>query len=511
MSQLFNAPFNPPVGVTGLILDGCKWYFYLTGTTTAAPVYSDKTLGTSLGSVITADASGRFVNIFLDPTVQYRAKLKTSAGVDVPGCDFDPVNDTLQAQLAASGGSALVGFLQAGTGAVARTVQSKLRDSVSVKDFGATGDGTTDDTAAIHAARDSGAARLIFPEGSYRTTGLVFNASDDVVDLEFDPGSEILLVSAASRIALDIQKHGFSIHGILSVRATGTAYDGLATVGVRHGTVAVGYSYMTIERLTVSANFSSRGFVSYGCVNVRIGRADINGGTSIGGNPSTCYSMSFEPGASGCTMVGVEQAYISGGRRSFNGDSMAWFDLGSLTVEYGGRGGGNVDGALHLKACANGLLRNLYGEQNERNIVLDDSTPTFINKAMFTALTSADVVSYTAVAFASRGVSDLTNRSLTVGEILPDANVNVAVTTGLHLSGSGAAQIVNLNGTQILAVRQAAVADAAALTYVAPTGGGTVDTQARASLVQLAADVTSIRTQLNLLLAKQRLHGLIAP
>lgn len=83
--------------------------------------------------------------------------------------------------LAATGGSALVGFQQAGTGAVARTGQDKLRETVSVKDFGAVGDGVTDDTAAIMAAINSvsqigvtasiGAASkkaVHFPAGIYR-------------------------------------------------------------------------------------------------------------------------------------------------------------------------------------------------------------------------------------------------------------------------------------------------------------------------------------------------------
>ena len=75
--------------------------------------------------------------------------------------------------LAASGGASLVGYLPAGTGAVATSAQSKLRERVSVKDFGAVGDGVADDTAAIQAAINHTSTwnkSLLFPEGRYAIT-----------------------------------------------------------------------------------------------------------------------------------------------------------------------------------------------------------------------------------------------------------------------------------------------------------------------------------------------------
>lgn len=59
-----------------------------------------------------------------------------------------------------------LGFLQSGTGATTRTIQNKLRDTASVKDFGAVGDGVADDTAAFTAAA-AASSQVVVPSGTY--------------------------------------------------------------------------------------------------------------------------------------------------------------------------------------------------------------------------------------------------------------------------------------------------------------------------------------------------------
>ena len=58
---------------------------------------------------------------------------------------------------------------QGATGAVNRPFNLKLAEIVSVKDFGALGDGTTDDTAAIQAALTTG-NDVYVPDGTYKVT-----------------------------------------------------------------------------------------------------------------------------------------------------------------------------------------------------------------------------------------------------------------------------------------------------------------------------------------------------
>lgn len=70
--------------------------------------------------------------------------------------------------------SDFVTFIQSGAGSVNRTVQSKLRDTVSVKDFGAVGDGVTDDTAAMTAAHATGKV-VFYPKGDYKFSTISFS------------------------------------------------------------------------------------------------------------------------------------------------------------------------------------------------------------------------------------------------------------------------------------------------------------------------------------------------
>lgn len=103
----------------------------------------------------------------------YSLRVKNSASVQVlyaPNLG----GVATSASLTASNGSSLVGFIAAGAGAVVRTVQSKLRDFVSVFDYMTTtqiadvqaGTGAIDVTAAIQAALNA-SLKVYFPPGRY--------------------------------------------------------------------------------------------------------------------------------------------------------------------------------------------------------------------------------------------------------------------------------------------------------------------------------------------------------
>lgn len=84
-----------------------------------------------------------------------------------------------KAELATSVGASLVGFVQSNSTYLS-TVQNKLQEFISVKDFGAKGDGATNDTSAIQTAIDycwNNSLTLYIPAGTYLVTGLTLAGS----------------------------------------------------------------------------------------------------------------------------------------------------------------------------------------------------------------------------------------------------------------------------------------------------------------------------------------------
>lgn len=118
----------------------------------------------------------------------------SGSGSKQPGTDsisFVTISGTttLASDLASTSGSSLVAFLQSGTGAVARTVQSKLRDTVSIFDFMTTAQiadyqgrtASLDHTSAFNTARTAvsaagGARKLVLPAGILNLTSTITHA-----------------------------------------------------------------------------------------------------------------------------------------------------------------------------------------------------------------------------------------------------------------------------------------------------------------------------------------------
>jgi len=127
-------------------------------------------------------------------------------------------------------GAGNVGFVQSGTGAVAQTVQAKLQQTVSVKDFGAVGNGIADDTAAIQAALTAGAGKTVtFSPATYKTGALTV-PNNTIINLS----GAILNFSAAGNITgLTLGSNCTVIEGELIGAGGGTFSDVGTAIGAK--------------------------------------------------------------------------------------------------------------------------------------------------------------------------------------------------------------------------------------------------------------------------------------
>jgi len=123
--------------------------------------------------------------VYIDGVYQLKSSFSVS-GTTLTFTEAPPLNSQIEiiigkALTSVTGDASGMDYTQGGTGSVQRTVESKLQEFVSVKDFGATGDGVTDDTVAIQAALDSSAKLILLPSGDYKITSTLTMPSDKIL------------------------------------------------------------------------------------------------------------------------------------------------------------------------------------------------------------------------------------------------------------------------------------------------------------------------------------------
>lgn len=190
MAYLFGEGKFQAFNSVGAPLAGGKLYSYTAGTTTPLATYTTQTGGVANANPVILDAYGR-AQVWLG-SGYYRMILKDASDVTVwdvdnissgiPVADLASTSDTAR-------GDALVGVKREASGAFATTVHEWIESQVlNVKEFGAVGDGVTDDSSAFAAAYRAAleyfgisitAATLYVPPGDYLLTTNNFLGSPD--------------------------------------------------------------------------------------------------------------------------------------------------------------------------------------------------------------------------------------------------------------------------------------------------------------------------------------------
>jgi hypothetical protein len=118
-------------------------------------------------------------NIFINGVYQEKDSY-TLSGNTITFSIAPPLNSSIEVMtnetgVINTGNATAISYTASFAGATAQTVQTKLEQYVSVKDFGAVGDGVADDTAAIQAAIAGSptGSTIYFPAGTYFVTDTI--------------------------------------------------------------------------------------------------------------------------------------------------------------------------------------------------------------------------------------------------------------------------------------------------------------------------------------------------
>jgi hypothetical protein len=189
-----------------------------------------------------------------------------------------------------------VTFLAAGSGASQRTVLDKLRDVVSVKDFGAVGDGVTDDTAAIENVLNTAASSALFPAAT-GYAGTAIQITTTATNKVWTFCAPLTFSGATAGIELAVNLSGLQIDNFAAV--------GDGVVGNLNRALWTSGSYTLTNILVNNPRISNmvQGLDFGGMSNVTVTGGSISG--SVGTGAGQGYGIVAGNGASNVTFNGI--------------------------------------------------------------------------------------------------------------------------------------------------------------------------------------------------------------
>jgi hypothetical protein len=235
----------------GNVLTGGKLWSYQAGTTTPQATYTSVTGLTAHTNPIILDSAGRVATgeIWVTAGQNYKFVLMTSANVTLATWDnITGINGTGIPSNATN-----VEYDPPFTGALTSgySVANKLAQTLSVKDFGAVGDGVTNDTAAIQAAVTAAGVggNVYFPLGEYLITSTIQLLNGQLIEGASSGnytaiGSTLKLGSGAFA-ALTVAPANY-MGGIRNIRVIGSSPFTVGSIGINFGNVgtAAGNMYL---------------------------------------------------------------------------------------------------------------------------------------------------------------------------------------------------------------------------------------------------------------------------
>jgi hypothetical protein len=245
---------------SGNVLTGGLIYSYAAGTTTPLATYTSSAGSTAHANPIILDASGRVPGgeIWVVFGSTYKFVLKDTNNVLI--ATYDNITGN-QVPLTTTN----ITYTAPLTNAVSETVTAKLSEIVSVKDFGAKGDGATDDTTAIKnaiaATLTANGGQLYFPSGTYL-----------ISDKLTIPSSTQWTISGASRGSVIIKQNtnntpifyftqnniwGWTIQNLTGTWAVQQGYTNTASIMFSFYAASNDYSWYNFQ---ISNIYCSNGF-----------------------------------------------------------------------------------------------------------------------------------------------------------------------------------------------------------------------------------------------------------